>query len=111
MPARHTSVLPDPASVRDRNPKNDHNITQALVAYAFLAVTTALERGSSGSDNDQVQLIPLTCPELLLLRLLFLPPPRCDIDTSCTGPPGAGHHQYRARTCHLAWHAYADTTP
>ncbi|BBC34308.1 hypothetical protein SGFS_056020 [Streptomyces graminofaciens] len=34
LPARHTSVLPDPAPVQDRNPKNDHNITQALARDA-----------------------------------------------------------------------------
>ncbi|PBC75776.1 LOW QUALITY PROTEIN: SRSO17 transposase [Streptomyces sp. TLI_235] len=84
--------------------------TAALVAYAFLAVATALERAHH--PGDRVELIALTCPELLrLLRLLVLPPRRRDIEHVLHWSTWRRHHQYRARTCHLNWHAYADTTP
>ncbi|MCY0924578.1 IS701 family transposase, partial [Streptomyces sp. H27-G5] len=83
----------------------------ALVAYAFLAVTAALERGTPGSDN-QAELIPVTCPELLrLLRLLILPAPRRDTEHVLRWSAWRRRHQHRARQCHLKWHAYADTTP
>ncbi|MFF1651510.1 hypothetical protein [Streptomyces sp. NPDC058240] len=47
----------------------------------------------------------------LLLRLLVLPPPRRDAEHVLHWSSWRRHHQHRARTCHLAWHAYADTTP
>jgi hypothetical protein len=53
----------------------------ALVAYAFLAIAAALERCMSPADDtpDDLQLAPITCPELLrLLRLLILPQPLRD---------------------------------
>ncbi|MER8157504.1 transposase [Streptomyces sp. NPDC094472] len=69
--------------------------TAALVACAFLAVATALERAAHGEDEDaaEPELIPLTCHELLRWSAW------------------RRRHQHRARTCHMRWHAYADATP
>jgi SRSO17 transposase len=86
--------------------------TAALVAYAFLAVATALERADGGQDADEAGLIPLSCHELLrLFRLLMLPMPRRDAKHVLAWSAWRRRHQHRARTCHLRWHAYADTTP
>ncbi|MFD8396747.1 IS701 family transposase [Streptomyces sp. NPDC059680] len=55
----------------------------ALVAYAFLAVTAALERAAQTGRNNpaEADLIPLSSHELLrLLRALTLPPPQRDRD-------------------------------
>lgn len=86
----------------------------ALVAYAFLAVATALERTrhDHGEDPAEPELIPLTCHELLrLLRLLMLPAPRRDAQHVLRWSIWRRRHQHRARICHLRWHAYADATP
>lgn len=64
-----------------------------LIAYAFLAVTAALERAAERGRNDPAGagLVPLSSHELLRrLQVLTLPPPRRDRDTTCCGgPPGA----------------------
>jgi SRSO17 transposase len=86
----------------------------ALVAYAFLAVTAALERAAqTGRNNpDEADLVPLSSHELLrLLRALTLPPPRRDPEHLLWWSTWRRRHQHRARLCHLRWHAYADTTP
>lgn len=86
--------------------------TAALVAYAFLAIATTLERTDGERDADETDLIPLTCHELLrLLRLLMLPAPRRDADHILHWSAWRRRHQHRAQACHLRWHAYADTTP
>jgi SRSO17 transposase len=89
-------------------------LVAALVAYAFLAVATALERaaGGEGENPEDAGLIPLTCHELLcLLRLLMLPAPRRDADQVLHWSRWRRRHQHRSRACHLRWHAYAGTTP
>ncbi|WP_455770470.1 IS701 family transposase [Streptomyces cinereoruber] len=85
--------------------------TAALVAYAFLAVTAALERDTP-NDHQRIDLIPLTCHELLrLLRLLILPAPRRDIGHVLHWSAWRRRHQHRARQAHRRWHTYADTAP
>jgi SRSO17 transposase len=86
----------------------------ALVAYAFLAVATAIERAESAEhqDENEAEMIPLTCHELLrLLRLLILPVPRRDAEQILHWSAWRRRHQHRARQCHLMWHTYADTAP
>src|SRR6202035_1824202 len=84
----------------------------ALVAYAFLAVATALERADGGQDADEAGLIPLSCHELLrLFPLLMLAMTRRDATPALAWATWRRRSQHRARTCHLHWHAYADTTP
>jgi SRSO17 transposase len=86
----------------------------ALVAYAFLAVTAALERAAQTGRNDpaEADLVPLSSHELLrLLRALILPPPRRDRPHLLWWSTWRRRHQHRARLCHHRWHAYADTTP
>jgi hypothetical protein len=86
--------------------------TAALVAYAFLAIATALERAGHADDGADEELIPLTCHELLrLLRLLTLPEPCRDAEHVLRRSTWRRRHQYRARACHQRWHLYADTTP
>jgi SRSO17 transposase len=92
----------------------------ALVAYAFLAVATALtapieqeatER-ESRTDPDLPLAIALTSRELLrLLRQLLLPAPRRDRDHVHRWSLWRRRHQHRAREAHRRWHAYADATP
>ena len=85
-----------------------------LVAYAFLAVTAALERAAQTGRNDpaEADLVPLSSHELLrLLRALILPPPRRDPEHLLWWSTWRRRHQHRARLCHRRWHAYADTTP
>jgi SRSO17 transposase len=86
----------------------------ALVAYAFLAVTAALERAAQTSRNDpaEADLVPLSSHELLrLLRALILPPPRRDRPHLLWWSTWRRRHQHRARLCHRRWHAYADAAP
>jgi len=84
--------------------------TAALVAYAFLAVATALEAGEPAPAG--LELVPLSSFELLrLLRLLILPTPRWDAGHVLRWSAWRRHHQHRARACHQRWHAYADSTP
>lgn len=88
--------------------------TAALVAYAFLAVAAALERGVQDDTHGpgEPELVPVSCHELLrLLRLLILPAPRRDAEHLLHWSAWRRHHQYRARACHLRWHAYADAAP
>ncbi|MEY9988291.1 SRSO17 transposase [Streptomyces sp. V4I8] len=85
-----------------------------LVAYAFLAVTAALERTAQTSRNDpaETDLVTLSSHELLrLLRALMLPPPRRDAEHLLWWSPWRRRHQHHARLCHRRWHTYADTTP
>jgi SRSO17 transposase len=85
--------------------------TAALVAYAFLAVTAALERNTPDGDRH-IDLVPVSCHELLrLLRLLVLPTPRRDADHILHWSVWRRRHQHRARQAHRRWHAYADTAP
>ncbi|MFC9133485.1 IS701 family transposase, partial [Streptomyces sp. NPDC057099] len=84
--------------------------TAALVAYTFLAVTAALERDTD--DDRPIDLVPVTCHELLrLLRLLILPPPRRDAGHILHWSTWRRRHQHRARQAHRRWHTYADTAP
>ncbi|MER7577621.1 IS701 family transposase [Streptomyces sp. NPDC126514] len=87
----------------------------ALVAYAFLAVTAALERTAQTGRNDPAEagLVPMSSHELLrLLRALTLPPPRRDPEHLLWWSTWRRRHQHHARRRrHQQWHAYADTTP
>jgi SRSO17 transposase len=82
----------------------------ALLAHTYLAVTAAAERATGGpSDPD---LIAITVPELLrLIRGTIVPPPRNDLAHRHAWSLWRRRHQHRARQCHQAWHAYAETTP
>jgi SRSO17 transposase len=82
----------------------------ALLAYAYLAVTTATE--PTGQDKEDTGMIAITVPELLRnIRGTIVPPPRRDPQHRHTWSIWRRRHQYRARRCHQAWHTYADTTP
>jgi len=86
----------------------------AMVAYAFLAVCSALERRRQAdrADPEETDLIPVSCHELLrLLRVLILPPPRRDPTHVLWWSAWRRRHQHRARACHRRWHAYADIRP
>jgi SRSO17 transposase len=86
----------------------------AMVAYAFLAVTAALERAAQQDRDDpaEADLVPLSSHELLrLLRALILPPPRRDREHLLWWSTWRRRHQHHARLCHQQWHAYAGTTP
>jgi SRSO17 transposase len=84
-----------------------------LLAYAYLAVATALERTDpAGGDPDDLGLIPITMPELLRhLRGTVLPEPRRDPAHRTAWSLWRRRHQHRARRSHQAWHRYAETTP
>ncbi len=80
----------------------------ALLAYTYLAVTAATE--PTGPDEDP-DMIAITVPELLRnIRGPIVPEPRRDPEHRRTWSTWRRRHQYRARKCHQAWHAYADTT-
>ncbi|NKZ09094.1 IS701 family transposase [Actinomadura latina] len=82
----------------------------ALLAYTYLAVTTATEHHPD--DADDPELIPITVPELLrLIRGTVVPPPVRDPAHRHAWSLWRRRHQQRARTCHHAWHTYAETTP
>jgi SRSO17 transposase len=84
----------------------------SMIAYALLAITTSLER-EGASDNGSLELVPVSCRELVkLLRRCILPRPRQDID-----PDHALHwswwrrrHQYRAATHHRRWNEVTATS-
>ena len=79
----------------------------ALLAYTYLAVTTAAER-----HPGDPELIPITVPELLrLIRGTIVPPPRTDPQHRQAWSLWRRRHQQRARKCHHAWHTYAETNP
>ena len=82
----------------------------ALLAYTYLAVTTATEHHPG--DPDDPELIPITVPELLrLIRGTVVPPPVRDPEHRNAWSLWRRRHQQRARECHHAWHTYAETTP
>jgi hypothetical protein len=82
-----------------------------LLAYIYLAVTTAACRTTS-TDATDPELIPLTIPELLrLLRGPVIPPPRQDQAHRQRWSDWRRHHQYQARQAHQRWNAYADAAP
>lgn len=81
-----------------------------LLAYIYLAITTC--RTASTDLAPDLQLIPLTIPELLrLLRGVAIPQPRRDPVHRQHWSTWRRHHQHRARQAHQRWNAYADATP
>jgi SRSO17 transposase len=83
----------------------------SLLAYAFLAVTAALQRARDGS-TDTLGLIPVTIPELLRhLRGTVIPEPRRDRAHRDAWSLWRRRHQYQAQQAHQRWHAYADELP
>jgi SRSO17 transposase len=83
----------------------------ALLAYAFLAVTTACRRARD-TDPGELGLIPVTIPELLRqLRGTIIPEPRRDQPHRDAWAVWRRHHQYGAQQAHQRWHAYADALP
>ena len=84
--------------------------TLCLLAYIYLAITTAAYHDSHPSP--QADLIPITIPELVrLLRDSVIPPPRRDKPHRQHWSQWRRRHQYRARQAHQRWNAYADTPP
>jgi SRSO17 transposase len=81
--------------------------TAALTAYAFLTVAAMLEHRAT--DDDPVDLVPISIPELHhLLAATVLPAPRRDHVHLQRWSYWRRHHQARARSCHQAWNAYPD---
>jgi SRSO17 transposase len=81
-----------------------------LLAYIYLAVTAACHAAGTTLAPD-VELIPLTIPELLrLLRGPVIPQPRRDLAHRHRWSTWRRHHQYKARQAHQRWNAYADAT-
>jgi hypothetical protein len=81
-----------------------------LLAYIYLAVAVALHRDSHASP--EIDLIPITIPELVrLLRDTIIPPPCRDKTHRQHWSQWRRRHQYRARQAHRRWNTYADTTP
>jgi hypothetical protein len=84
--------------------------TICLLAYIYLAVTTARRRNVADPASDP-GLIPVTVPELLrLLRGQVVPQPRRDPAHRQRWSDWRRRHQHQARQAHQRWHAYADTT-
>lgn len=82
-----------------------------LLAYTYLAVTAAC-RATGTDPAPELELIPLTIPELLrLLRGPVIPQPRRDPAHRNRWSAWRRHHQYQARQAHQRWNAYADATP
>ena len=78
-----------------------------LLAYIYLAVTVALHRDSHA--GPEIDLIPVTIPELVrLLPDTLIPPPRRDKTHRQHWSQWRRRHQYRARQAHQRWNTYAD---
>ncbi|AZM48755.1 hypothetical protein DMB38_25915 [Streptomyces sp. WAC 06738] len=104
--AKHTSGL-DKGQTRTWTSWHRWTVL-TLLAYTFLTVGTALER----ADHHDPDLEPISIPELLrLLRDPVIPPPRRDPAHRHAWSRWRRRHQHRARTCHQAWHTYAETPP
>ncbi|MBL1102082.1 hypothetical protein [Streptomyces coffeae] len=83
-----------------------------LVAYAFLAVTAALERAARPGRNDpaEADIVSLSSHELLRpLWALVLSSPRRAPEHLLWW--STWRRQHRASRCHRKRHAYADTRP
>jgi hypothetical protein len=82
--------------------------TICLLAYVYLAVTTASRKAGPVSDPG---LIPVTVQELLrLIRGQVIPQPRRDPAHCQRWSDWRRRHQHQARQAHQNWNAYADTT-
>ncbi|WP_327575945.1 IS701 family transposase [Streptomyces sp. NBC_00145] len=78
----------------------------SLIAAAVLALTTAAVHEAT---EEQPELVPLTCPELIrLLRALALPPPVRDRDHVLHWTAWRRRHQAVARACHQQRHRRHD---
>src|SRR5262249_22092841 len=78
-----------------------------LLACIYLAVTVALHRDSHA--GPEIDLIPVTIPELVrLLPDTLIPPPRRDKTHRQHWSQWRRRHQYRARQAHQRWNTYAD---
>jgi SRSO17 transposase len=83
-----------------------------LIAYMFLAVATAVQRDHDTRAGTDVELAPITIPELLRLLRDTVIPPRCrDLLHRAAWSHWRRRHRHQARQAHQAWNAYADTTP
>jgi SRSO17 transposase len=83
-----------------------------LLAYIYLAVTAAACRATGTDASRDLELIPVTIPELLrLLRGVVIPQPRSDVAHRHRWSAWRRHHQYLARQAHQRWNSYADATP
>jgi hypothetical protein len=93
-----------------RAPRSDPTAV-SLLAYAFLAVAAACQRGLDASAGI-LGLIPVTVPELLRqLRGTVIPDPRRDKAHRDAWSLWRRRHQYQAQQAHQRWHAYADEVP
>jgi SRSO17 transposase len=83
----------------------------SLLAYAFLAVSSAWQRTFDGS-TAALELIPVTVPELLRqLRCTVIPEPRRDKPHRDAWALWRRRHQCKAQQAHERWNAYADEPP
>ena len=60
-----------------RAPRSDPTAI-CLLAYIYLAIAVALQRRQEAGSDLDAGLVPITVPELRLLRDTVIPPPRRD---------------------------------
>lgn len=78
-----------------------------LIASAVLALTTAAT--TTASPADPTRLVPLACPEpVLILRAFVFTPPVRDTRHILSWMAWRRHHQAIARACHQRRHALQD---
>lgn len=83
-----------------------------LIAYMFLAAATAVQRDHDTRASTDLDLAPITAPELLrLLRDTVIPPRHRDQSHRTAWSHWRRRHRHRARQAHQAWNAYAATPP
>jgi len=83
-----------------------------LIAYMFLAAATAAQRDHDTQAGTDLDLAPITIPELLrLLRDTVIPPRRRDRLHRRAWSHWRRRHRHRAWQAHQAWNAYAAATP
>ncbi|WP_420313588.1 IS701 family transposase [Actinopolymorpha alba] len=78
-------------------------VTLALLAHAFLAVTTALERRNQAQSDDGTSpdgLVPLTCNEIQRLFTTLIAQPARDLAQRLRWSTWRRRHQARARHSH-----------
>ena len=82
-----------------------------LLAYIYLAIAVALQRRQEAGSDLDAGLVPITVPELRLLRDTVIPPPRRDRPHRLQWSDWRRRHQHRAREAHRRWNTYAEATP
>jgi hypothetical protein len=101
-----------PAWIKTRSPPGQAGTAGAPRLWSPTPSSPSPPHSNAPTAGRTPGLIPLSYHELLsLLRLLMLPMPRRDAEHVLAWSAWRRRHQHRVRTCHLHWHAYADTNP